>query len=253
MLQPVPGPDPRPKSPADLVSGTIGLIIQARMGSSRLPGKSLLQAGGKPMLAYLLETLAHSALGPVVVVTSETPADDGIAVLADSMGLACVRGSESDVSSRFATAIRRFGFESFVRVCGDSPLMDAEMIRRAIAEFAEEPCDIATNTQPRSFPKGQSVEVIRSRSFLAALPEFDEPGDREHVTRWFYRNPRRVRIRNFASGGDWGAVQHSVDTPEDFHRFQRLLAAAQQPHWRCRWSDWVAMDTNPNGGGSGPG
>jgi spore coat polysaccharide biosynthesis protein SpsF len=222
------------------------------MGSSRLPGKVLLEAGGKPMLAYLLETLAHSALGPVVVATSDRPADEGISALAAGMGLACIRGSESDVASRFATAIQRFGFEAFVRVCGDSPLMDAEMIRRAISEFAEGQCDIATNTQPRSFPKGQSVEVVRSGAFLAALPEFNEPGDREHVTRWFYRNPGRVRIRNFASGGDWGAVQLSVDTPEDFRRFQALLAAAEQPHWRYRWSDWLAMDHDPIGGGSGP-
>lgn len=218
------------------------MIVQARMGSSRLPGKVLRPAHGKPMLGYLLESLSRAALGTVVVATSDTAADDGIARLADSMGLACVRGSEADVASRFETAIRRFGFDAFVRVCGDSPLMDADLVRRGISEFTAEHCDVATNTQPRSFPKGQSVEVIRASVFLAARPRFDDPADHEHVTRYFYRHPDRFRIRNFACEKDWGGVQLSVDTPEDFRRFESLLSRSDRPHWQYRWSDWAAME-----------
>ena len=194
------------------------------------------------MIRYLLESLAHAALGPTVVVTSDQAADDAIAKLAEGMGLACVRGDELDVASRYGTAIRKYGFDAFVRVCGDSPLLDAELVRRGLSEYSSGAVDLVSNTQPRTFPKGQSVEVLRSSTFLAALPQFSEPEDREHVTRYFYRNPNRFRIRNFASDMESGAVQLSVDTPEDFLRFATLLAGTDRPHWEYRWSDWVAMD-----------
>lgn len=221
--------------------GRVGIIVQARMGSRRLPGKVLRKAHGKPMIQYLLESLVHAALGPTVVVTSDEVADDGIANLAKSMGLSCVRGDELDVASRFETAILQYGFDAFVRVCGDSPLLDAELIRRGLTEFSTSDSDLVSNTQPRTFPKGQSVEVVRSKVFLAALPNFSEPEDREHVTRYFYRNPSRFRIRNFESNQQIGQVQLSVDTPEDFSRFESLLAGTSRPHWEYRWSDWVAM------------
>jgi spore coat polysaccharide biosynthesis protein SpsF len=193
------------------------------------------------MLQYLLESLERARLGRLVVATSDSPADDGIAALAADLALPCVRGDEADVASRFAAAVERYGFEAFARVCGDSPLLDPELIRRGLAEFAASPCDLATNTHPRSFPKGQSVEVVRSEAFLRARPGFDAAGDREHVTRYFYRNAERFRIRNFASGGDWSAVQLSVDLPEDFRRLETLLARAEKPHWDYRWSDWVSL------------
>lgn len=211
------------------------------MGSSRLPGKVLRAAHGKPMLQYLLETLSASGLGRTVVVTSDRPGDDGIAALCRDLGVDCLRGDEQDVASRFEAAVRRHGFGAFVRACGDSPLLDAELIRRGLAEYAAGSWDLVTNTFPRSFPKGQSVEVVRSAAFLEARARFAEPGDREHVTRYFYRNPDGFRIRNFACDRDLGEVQLSVDTAEDFRRFEALTAAAPRPHWQCRWPDWVAL------------
>jgi spore coat polysaccharide biosynthesis protein SpsF (cytidylyltransferase family) len=211
------------------------------MGSSRLPGKVLRPANGKPMLQYLLESLSMAGLGRLVVVTSGLPTDDGIAALCEARGVACVRGDEEDVASRFEAAIRRFGFHTFVRTCGDSPLMDPDLIRRGLEEYAAGDWDLVTNTRPRSFPKGQSVEVVRSRAFLEARPRFSEPGDREHVTRYFYRNPGEFRISNFSCDRDWGAVQLSVDTAEDFRRFEALASAAKRPHWEYRWMDWVAL------------
>lgn len=210
------------------------------MGSSRLPGKVLREANGKPMLQYLLESLSRTGLGPVVVATSAGSPDDGIAALCGRLGFACLRGDEADVASRFAAALGRYGFEAFVRVCGDSPLLDGELVRRGLEEFAAGDWDLVTNTHPRSFPKGQSVEVVRGSAFLSAMPRFDA-ADREHVTRFFYSHPEAFRIRNFACGRDLGAVQLSVDTAEDFRRFEALAAAAGRPHWECRWSDWVAL------------
>lgn len=218
-----------------------GIIVQARMGSRRLPGKVLRPAAGKPMLQYLLETLIRSGLGEVVVATSDLGADDGIAALAASLGLDCVRGDEQDVAARFSAAIRKHAFRAFARVCGDSPLLDAALLRQGAREFSAGACDLVTNTFPRSFPKGQSVEVLGSEAFLRAQARFEEAEDREHVTRWFYRHPGEVRIRNFSSGGDWGAVQLSVDTPEDFARLEALLARPRRPHWECGWRDWAAF------------
>lgn len=220
------------------------------MGSSRLPGKVLRKANGKPMLQFLLESLSRSGLGHPVVVTSDRPADDGVAALCRTLGADCLRGDEEDVASRFEAAVRRFGFGAFVRVCGDSPLLDTELVRRGLAEYAAGGWDLVTNTHPRSFPKGQSVEILRTSTFLAARPRFSEPGDREHVTRYFYRNARSFRISNFGCGADWGAVQLSVDTAEDFHRFESLASSATRPHWEYRWSDWAALARDPQAPGA---
>lgn len=226
----------------------LGIIIQARMGSSRLPGKVLREACGKPMLQYLVESMKSSGLGRVVVVTSDRPADDGIAALCQAQAVDCVRGDEEDVASRFEAAANRFAFPAFVRLCGDSPLLDAGLVRRALGVYAQGIWDLVTNTHPRSFPKGQSVEVVRAEAFRTARSRFRSADEREHVTRHFYAHDRKWRIANIACDHDWGAVQHSVDTEEDFRRFETLAAAAERPHWEYRWSDWLALDRARSGG-----
>ena len=179
--------------------GPIGAIVQARMTSRRLPGKSLRPLCGKPLLQYVLESLAQvEPLAVVVVATSSDPTDDPIADFCKRQGSPCFRGPLDNVAERFRQAARRHQLAGFVRISGDSPLLDSRLVARGVALFQESDADLATNVFPRTYPAGMSVEVVRTATFERVVPGLDEPDDREHVTGYFYRHPEQFRIVNFA-------------------------------------------------------
>ncbi len=141
----------------------IGVIIQARMSSQRLPDKVLTMVNGKPLLQYLLERLTHcSSIDQIVVATSEDKSDDPIAVFCHEYGALCFRGPLQNVAKRFYMALEKYNLDAFVRVCCDSPMLDQKLIDQGVKLFNGE-YDLVTNTLRRSYPVGQSVEVIRYR------------------------------------------------------------------------------------------
>jgi spore coat polysaccharide biosynthesis protein SpsF len=202
-------------------------IIQARLSSRRLPGKVLMDLGGQPMLAWTLERVRAARLVTrTVVSTSDRSEDDAVAGFCAGRGVTCHRGPLDNVAERFASALRAEQADSFVRVTGDSPLIDPAVIDSAIRLYEAGEWDLASNVLVRSYPIGQSVEVLRGQTFLSTLREMENEEDREHVTRFFHRNQTRFRTVNFSSGADMARVQMSVDTPEDFAMVQRLIAAS---------------------------
>lgn len=218
------------------------VIIQARMSSARLPGKVLKELRGKPLLQYLFERLERRFdRVDLIVVTSSDDCDRPIADFCRAFGMACYRGSLQDVASRFRDVVRHHHLDAFVRVSGDSPLLDSALVAEAIARFRQGRVDLVTNVFPRSYPKGQSVEVLSGAVFEAAYEEFVAPQDHEHVTPFFYRNSRRYRIQNIASGQDWSDLSLVVDTPEDFGRIARLMAACDRPHWSYGCEELVRL------------
>ena len=210
----------------------IGVVVQARMSSARLPGKVLLPLAGRPALGYLLERLALAAEpGLVVVATSDEPDDDPVAELAAARGVAVHRGPLADVAGRMAAAAERFGLDALVRVSGDSPLLDPALVDRAVALFRAGEADLVTNVWPRSFPVGQSVEVVSSAALRRVLAESADADDREHVTRHIYGNADRFRIVNFArEAGDASDVRLTLDTEDDLRRLEAIVAAMDRPH-----------------------
>ena len=116
------------------------------------------------------------------------------------------------MAERFAAIIQQEQIPAFVRISGDSPLIDPKIVDQAIQLYENSESDLVTNILIRSFPKGQSVEVLRSETFLRILPEFDKY-EQEHVTPFYYRHPERFRITAFTSGVDAGSCQLSIDTP----------------------------------------
>ena len=221
---------------------TTAVIVQARMSSARLPGKVLRPAHGKPMLAYLLERLARlSHDAPVIVATSDEASDDPVAAYCADAGTRCVRGPLDDVAARFLHAIDAAGADGFARISADSPLIDPAIVDRALGLFADTRADLVTNVMPRSFPKGMSVEVIDSDAFRRAQTQMDAPGDREHVTPVFYRRPGDWRIEAFTRDPALGAINLSVDTPEDFSAFERIVARMESPHWTYGLDDILAL------------
>jgi spore coat polysaccharide biosynthesis protein SpsF len=199
------------------------VVIQARFSSARLPGKVLRPLAGKPMLGWVIDRLrAAQRVTRIVVATSTEASDDPVAAYCGQEGVDCFRGSLHDVAGRLAAAADWANAEAFVRVSGDSPLMLPSIVDAVIEAFDNAKPDLATNVQRRTFPKGLSAEAValaglrRARALL-------QPGEEEHVTGPFYRCPEQFRIVNLISGHDWGALQLSVDTADDFALVERML------------------------------
>ena len=214
-----------------------GIVVQARMSSSRLPGKVLMPLAGRSVLAWLVERLRPTKL-PLFVATSRAPEDDAIATEALALGVGCYRGDLDDVAARLADAAEHAGFSELVRANADSPLLDATLVSRARALYADEPCDLVSNVFPRSFPKGMSVELIALTALQRVLKTSNHPLDREHVTRFMYAHPERFRIRTFTALRPRSGLQLSIDTREDFDRLDaciRRLGEAQA--LRAGWEE----------------
>jgi spore coat polysaccharide biosynthesis protein SpsF (cytidylyltransferase family) len=212
------------------------------MGSTRLPGKTLRPVGGKPLLGYVLERLAHAEhLDEVVVATSTEPDDDAIGAFCDAVGIRCLRGSAHDVAARYLDAVSALALDAFVRISGDSPLLDQRIVTRAVEDFRAAPVDLVTNVSPRTFPPGESVEVVSGDAFIRAHALLTEGDDREHVTRVFYNFPETFDIRNFESGRDYGALRLVVDTEGDLQFVESVLARMSRPHWDYALSEIVEL------------
>lgn len=220
----------------------IGVIVQARMGSRRLPGKVLRRAGGKPMIAYLLESLSRcTSAGRTLVATSTEKEDDPLSDYCRDGGVPCFRGSLEDVAGRFRGAMEAFGLDAFVRVNGDSPLLDHRLVDRAADLFREGGRDLVTNVLVRTFPKGQSVEAVGAGAFRTACGRMTTAEEREHVTRHFYLHAGDYRLFDFKSDDDFGRVQMSVDTPEDMTAFETLAGKLERPHWEYGWRELLRL------------
>ena len=210
----------------------IAAFVQARMASRRLPGKVLCEVAGKPLLQYLLERLSQCRqLGRVVVVTSRHPSDDPIAAFCDAHGTECVRGDLDNVASRFRDALERHDFAAFVRISGDSPLLDPALVDQAVDVFRTGGYQIVTNVMPRTYPRGQSVEVLDTGTFRGGFADMQNHAHFEHVTPYFYKSQRCFTIYNIAAPHDCSDVRLSVDTKADLDGFSRIVAAFTRPQW----------------------
>lgn len=210
----------------------VAAFIQARMGSQRFPGKVLKEINGKPLLLYLVERLGKSSvLSKIVIATSDDKSDILVVDFCANKGIPCFVGSLKNVAKRFWDLLADFPVDAFVRINGDSPLLDQRLVTQAVDVFCKSSCDIVTNVQKRSFPKGQSVEVIKSDVYRRHYPLFADEYDQEHVTPYFYRNKEKISIFNLESGKNWGSVQLSIDTQEDFRIVEKMINLMDKPHW----------------------
>lgn len=220
----------------------IGAIIQARMSSRRLRGKSLADICGKPLLQYLIEGLAQCrTLDSLAVATSSEPGDDAIAALARSLGIVCLRGPLDNVAERFALTIKQLGLKVFVRVCGDSPLLDWRLVDQAIGMLLDCNADMVTNCHPRVFPPGASVEVMRSEVFLRALPDMVDAGDQEHVTSYFHARPEAFKIVAMGADREYSGLSLCVDQAQDLERIRALVRCLKRPHWSYTLAELYAL------------
>lgn len=213
-------------------------IVQARMGSRRLPGKVLADVAGRPMLKLMLDRLAFADVGRVVVATSEAPEDDAVVSVAASAGVDVIRGSEADVLSRFLAVQRAFPSDVLVRLTADCPLLDPLIVREAVARHFDTDVDYTSNTLVRTFPDGLDVEVIDAAALEAAAAEATAPEEREHVTPFIYRRPERFRLASFHHGEPLGDERWTVDTEDDL---QWVRAAVEATDPLAGWEEILAV------------
>jgi spore coat polysaccharide biosynthesis protein SpsF len=191
-------------------------IIQARMGSTRLPGKVLARVRGNPMLSYVVGRVrAAKTLDEVVVATTTKPADDAIVAFCRERGVNCFRGSEEDVLDRYYQVAREHAAEAVVRITSDCPLIDPEIVDKTVRGFLVERPDYASNSLVRTYPRGLDTEVMTFRALEVAWREARQPYQRTHVTPYIYENPGRFKILPVTGDRDYTAYRWTVDTPED--------------------------------------
>jgi len=193
-------------------------VLQARMTSSRLPGKVMKPILGEPMIGRQIERLGRSALlGELVVATSTDPTDDAIADYCRRLSCPVHRGPLADVLERYAGALEAFGpADHVVRLTADCPLADWKVIDACIALHMERDADYTSNTVDRTYEKGLDVEVFRAEHLPRIAAATTDSYDREHVTPFFYRNPDRFHIEQLVQHDVRPQVRWTVDTPEDF-------------------------------------
>lgn len=222
-------------------------IVQARTGSSRLPGKMLLDLGGKSVLARTLERVKLSALvDRVVLATSKDPSDAPLIEVAASCGIESFAGSATDVLDRTYCTALEFGADVCVRITGDCPLVDPGVIDEIVGEFQTGGCDYASNVLNYSWPDGLDVEVFSFSALKAAWSESTVASDREHVTLFITRHPERFVLKNVAArDGDWSKLHLSVDNEDDLGFVRYLygeLAGLPQPF---AWADVATLLATP--------
>lgn len=194
------------------------ITIEARMRSTRLPGKVLLPLLEKPMLERMIERLRRvRRADAIVVATTVNPADDPIENLARSLGVACWRGSEEDVLGRVLDAARSVDADLIVETTADCPLIDPLVIDQLIQTFRANQVDYCSNVLQPSYPRGLDAQVFPTRILAQVAALTNDPADREHVSLYIYEHPARYRLLNVASGlpPAAGKLRLTVDTPED--------------------------------------
>jgi spore coat polysaccharide biosynthesis protein SpsF len=204
------------------------IIVQARMTSTRLPGKVLLEVAGKPLLEYQIERLRRSTLADrIVVATTVNAADQAIVALCERLAVPVWRGSEHDVLARYHDAARAHQADVVVRVTSDCPVIDPQVLDETIGYFLSEggQLDYVSNSLERSFPRGLDAEVFTFKALAEAHAEAVDEEEREHVTPFLYRRPQRYRLANVAFPADLSGHRWTVDTPEDFALISQLIGA----------------------------
>lgn len=201
-------------------------LLQARVSSSRLPGKVMKPILGRPMLARQVERIRRAEhIGTLVIATSIGADDDPIAVLAEELGIGCARGSLNDVLDRFYQAALPYRPSHVVRLTGDCALADWTVIDRVIAAARDGGADYTTNTLRYTWPDGLDVEVVRFEALETAWREARLPSEREHVTPFIRNNPDRFSQQSVENDEDLSNWRWTVDEVCDFDMVSRVYEA----------------------------
>jgi spore coat polysaccharide biosynthesis protein SpsF len=229
--------------------------IEARMTSSRLPGKVLLPAGNKPMIAHLVDRLRQVAsIRSIVLATTVNCTDDCLETFAKEEGIACFRGSEGDVMGRVIGAADSMNAEIVVEITGDCPIIDPLIVEQTIQMFLHNPCDFASNSLVRSYPDGMDTQVFPLEVLKRSAAQTQNLLDREHVALHICKHPELFRHICLVASPDlyWPELGLTLDEPKDYELLKNLIEhfGPVRPYFSCREviaflrtkPEWVAIN-----------
>ena len=202
----------------------VRVFIQARMSSKRFPGKVLAPFNGIPMLTCVIERVNRVIPSSrIVVLTSTHQSDDPLVCYMQSAGISVHRGALENVFARFQSCLKEYPCSWFFRICADSPLLDNAILQTMLIKNDKSDVDLITNVFPRTFPKGQSVEMLNSNTFEGIDSHSLTSAQQEHVTKVYYEKPEKYKIINIESlDPGLATINFSVDTIEDLYRLQNF-------------------------------
>lgn len=208
----------------------IGCIIQARMGSSRLPGKIFKKIDEKyTVLEYVISQLKHSKLiNTIIVATTNSTKDDVINEFLTKMHFQCFRGNEDDVLDRYYKCAKKYSISTIVRITSDNPLTDHTIVDKVIRKFSTNEWDYVSNKLERTFPQGTEVEVFSFDVLEKAWKNAKKPSEREHVTPYFYTNPQIFRISNIRYEKNISNLRWTIDRMPDLEFVRTIVSRIKE-------------------------
>ena len=216
-------------------------IIQARMGSTRLPGKVLKELEGQTVLARVVTRLRRARhIDELLVATTDRAPDDAIVEECQRYAVPVFRGDQDDVLDRYFRAAQASKAEVVVRITSDCPLIDPDITDKTIAGLLESRADYASNSLVRTYPRGLDTEVMRFETLARARDEARKPYEREHVTPYIYEHPTKFKVLSVTGEVDHSGYRWTIDTPEDLE-FARAVYSHFEPDAVFSWRDVVAL------------
>jgi spore coat polysaccharide biosynthesis protein SpsF len=209
----------------------IAAIVQARMGSTRLPGKTMADICGKPLLEHVIERVKHSKLiSEIIVATTDKKKDDKIVELCKKLGIKCYKGSENNVLDRYYQCVKEFRADIIVRITADNPFVDPEVTDKIIKVFlGDGNFDYVSNTVKPTYPEGINAEVFTFSALAKAWKEAKKPTDKEHVTPYMWNNPEVFKIQNIENDIDLSYMRWTLDTKEDMNFIKEIYKRLYKP------------------------
>lgn len=205
-------------------------IIQARMGSTRLPGKILKEIDGKPLLEYQIERLKKCKLiDELIIATTTNEEDNQIEGFCLKNNIQSYRGSEQDVLARYYGAAREFNADIIIRITSDCPIIDPDVVDEVIENYENSHFDYVSNTLERTYPRGMDTEVFSFKVLEKAFNNAKEQYEREHVTPYFYNNPSKFKLGNVFYTSDESYHRWTVDTEEDYALIRNIIRELNSP------------------------
>jgi len=202
---------------------TINIILQARTSSTRLPEKVLKDILGKPMLVHQLERLKSLTLvDKIIVATSNDASDDVIEQLCQSVGIHCFRGSLANVLDRYYQASLAYPSDHVVRITGDCPVIDTDIIEQVIQLHLNTAADYSSNCDPATLPDGLDVEVFTFSALQQSWQHAKKPSELEHVTPFMRSHPELFTCQNYTHSPDYSHLRWTVDEPADFELITQI-------------------------------
>lgn len=208
------------------MKNNISVLIQARMNSSRLPGKVLMKIKNKPMIEFLIERINQSKLiDKIIVVTSNKSEDNEIVNHCKKINVNYFRGSENNVLSRYYEASTKFNLRSIIRICADSPFIDHTIMDKMINNFfnSTQKFDYLSNTLNQTYPIGMNIEIFTQEALKKAYLNSIEKYQMEHVTPYIYENPKLFNIGQEHLDEDFSFIRVTVDEMDDLKLINKIL------------------------------